>query len=88
MAALCRDAATGLQVVLTGSTAVPAALDVPGVRLTATNLAWGYGYTVERSADLQAWTNVLGFAATNGTHALQFPRWSGAMGELYRLRSP
>lgn len=63
-------------------------LGAPGVSLTATNLAWGYGYTLERSADLRAWTNLLTFPATNATQLVNFPLPASAPSQFFRLRSP
>jgi hypothetical protein len=55
--------------------------------LTATNLAPGNGYTLERSADLALWTNVLTFAATNSAQPLTIPA-TNTPAHFYRLRSP
>jgi len=63
-------------------------LGAPGVSLTATNLAWGYGYTLEASPDLLAWTNLFTFPATNATQALHFPPSPSTPAQFYRLRSP
>ena len=72
----------------------------PNASLTATNLAWGYAYTLESCPALSAstnapplWTNVLTFWATNfpgptGAQTLPLLPPTNAPAQFYRLRSP
>jgi hypothetical protein len=64
-----------------------------GVSVTGTNLAWGYSYTLERSADLVGWSNAVSFWATNfagptGAETLTLPSAPNAPAEFLRLRWP
>lgn len=57
------------------------------VRLTATNLAGGPGYTLEQSASLAGWTNALTFTATNDSQTLTLSA-TNSPAQFFRLRSP
>jgi len=59
------------------------------VTLTASNLLWGYSYTLEQSATLYDWTNTFSFWATNGlTQTVRAAQPTNAPAQFYRLRSP
>lgn len=59
-----------------------------GWELTATNLALGYGYTVEASTNLLAWTSAATFWATNTSQPVPLPPDTNSPAQFYRLSCP